>query len=159
MNHIFKSYKIYSSRLEKEQLARQDAEERLRQALKKVEFNDQVANQQITELKQRLQTSTNTILMLEERIGELSKSDNSVADILQQVRSSAEAELQKYQTQAEEVYSRNVRVSRCLFGYSVSLFIKQAYQYLYLLNFCLLQPRFGNVSCYKIFFTRLDTYK
>lgn len=73
-----------------------------------MEFNDQVQAQQIAELRERLEQSAATIISLESRVRDLTKTDMSIPEILQQVRESSEIELRRYQMESEENYNRNV---------------------------------------------------
>ena len=95
-------------RWEKEQLLRQEVEERLHAFHHKIEFDQQVQNEQHTELRQRLESATATIFGLENRVKELSKTDANIPELLKQVREAAEIELQKYQSESEQQYTRNV---------------------------------------------------
>ncbi|XP_078333250.1 lamin-B2.L-like isoform X7 [Crassostrea virginica] len=95
-------------RYEKEQLMRQEAEEKAHQISQKLDFESQVYNQQIRELRDRLETATGTILSLETRIRQYSKSDTSVSGLLQQVRESAEEEMMRFKMESEENYARNI---------------------------------------------------
>lgn len=88
---------------------RQEAEEKAHQISQKLDFESQVYNQQIRELRDRLETATGTILSLETRIRQYSKSDTSVSGLLQQVRESAEEEMLRFKMESEENYARNVR--------------------------------------------------
>lgn len=97
-------------RYEKEQLMRQEAEEKAHQTSQKMDFENQVYNQQIKELRERLETASATILSLETRIRQYSKSDTSVSGLLQQVRESAEEEMMRFKIESEENYARNVRI-------------------------------------------------
>lgn len=95
---------------------RQEAEEKAHQTSQKMDFEHQVYNQQIKELRERLETASATILSLETRIRQYSKSDTSVSGLLQQVRESAEEEMMRFKIESEENYARNVRISlNCLF--------------------------------------------
>ena len=73
-----------------------------------MEFNEQVQAQQIAELRERLEQSAATIISLEGRVRDLTKTDMSIPQVLQQVRDSSEMELQRYQIESEETYNRNV---------------------------------------------------
>ena len=89
---------------------RQEAEDKSHQLAKKIDFEANVHSQQVNDLRDRLQSSANTILSLESRIRELSKSDNSLVEMLTRVRETAELELRRYKEQSEEDYNRNVSV-------------------------------------------------
>lgn len=67
-------------------------------------------NEQQSELRQRLESATSTIFGLENRVRELSKTDSNIPDLIKQVREAAEEELQKYQAESEQQYTKNVRV-------------------------------------------------
>ncbi|XP_067654932.1 lamin-B2-like isoform X2 [Haliotis asinina] len=99
-------------RYEVEQVARQEAEDRVQQLMKKLEFNDQVNAQQVIELRNRVESSTGTILSLEAKVRELSKSDSSMGDLLKTVREASEAEFKKYQMESDAEYSRNIAALR-----------------------------------------------
>ena len=73
-----------------------------------MEFNEQVQAQQIAELRERLEQSAATIISLEARVRDLTKTDMSIPQVLQQVRDSSEMELRRYQIESEETYNRNV---------------------------------------------------
>jgi small-conductance mechanosensitive channel len=90
---------------------RQEAEEKAHQVSQKMEFDNQVYSQQMSELKERLENSNATILSLETRMRQNSKSDTSVSALLQQVRDSAEEEMVRYKMESEESYVRNVSSS------------------------------------------------
>ena len=64
--------------------------------------------EQVTQLSSRVETSAATILNLEAKVRDLSKTDIQAAELVKQVRATAEAELRKYQMESEEQYSRNV---------------------------------------------------
>ncbi|KAK3102723.1 hypothetical protein FSP39_013445 [Pinctada imbricata] len=96
-------------RCEKEQLAWQEADERAHQLTKKLELSEQVHQQQVAELRERLENSTASVLTLEGRVRDLSKTDNSMPELMKQVREAAEEELRKYQSESEEVYNRNIQ--------------------------------------------------
>ncbi|XP_076450822.1 uncharacterized protein LOC143286862 isoform X2 [Babylonia areolata] len=95
-------------RYEHEQVARQEAENKIQQLMQKYEFNDKVNNERVGELNTRIESSAATILSLEAKIRDLSKADISVSELLKQVRDSAEAELKKFQIESEEQYNRNL---------------------------------------------------
>jgi hypothetical protein len=59
-------------------------------------------------MKDRLDVASNTILSLEVKIRELSKTDNNLAENLRRVRDAAEAELRKYKEESEMEFNRNV---------------------------------------------------
>ncbi|XP_046364909.2 lamin-B2-like isoform X3 [Haliotis rufescens] len=99
-------------RYEVEQVARQEAEDRVQQLMKKLEFNDQVNAQHVLELRNRVETSTGTILSLEAKVRELSKNDTSMGDLLKSVREASEAEFKKYQMESDVEYNRNIAALR-----------------------------------------------
>lgn len=98
----------WKQRFEKELLLRKEIEEKMIALQKKVEFDQRVQNEQQSELRQRLETSNSTIVSLEARVRELSKTDTNVPELLRQVREAAEMELKKYQAQSEEQYNKNI---------------------------------------------------
>lgn len=89
----------------------------------KIEFDQQVQNEQQTELRQRLESATATIFGLENRVKELSKTDANIPELLKQVREAAEIELQKYQSESEQQYTRNVSILFYLFLFIVSYYV------------------------------------
>lgn len=95
-------------RWNQEQKTRKDVEERLAAYSKKAEFDADVLRKQIHDLKQRLEATTSTILSLETRIRELSKTDTNIPQLLSQVRRAAEEELRKHESDIEQKYSKNV---------------------------------------------------
>ena len=68
-----------------------------------------ISFQEAKENKNRLEDKTNLILALEAKIRELSKPDNTLQDMLKNVRDVAAAELQKFKDDAAETYHDNVR--------------------------------------------------
>lgn len=105
---LIREIETLKRRYEKEQLMRQEAEEKAHQTSQKMDFENQVYNQQIKELRERLETASATILSLETRIRQYSKSDTSVSGLLQQVRESAEEEMMRFKIESEENYARNI---------------------------------------------------
>ena len=97
-----------SFRQEQESLLRTESDDRCHTLTKKMEFNEQVQAQQIAELRERLEQSAATIISLEARVRDLTKTDMSIPQVLQQVRDSSEMELRRYQIESEETYNRNV---------------------------------------------------
>lgn len=95
-------------RYEHEQVARQEAENRIQHLMQKAEFDDKVHLEQTAELHARVETASATIIALEAKVRDLSKADVSVSEMLKQVRDSAETELRKFQYESDEQYSRNV---------------------------------------------------
>ena len=88
--------------------------------MQKSDFNDKVTAERVGELNTRIESSAATILSLEAKIRDLSKTDVSVSELLRQVRETAEAELRKYQVESEDQYNRNVSVILAgFFGSSV----------------------------------------
>ena len=80
--------------------------------MKKLEFNDQVCNQQLKDLNERNNTATATIMALETKVRELIKSDSSISEMLKQVREVAENELNRYKMESEAQQFRDVRYVR-----------------------------------------------
>ena len=76
--------------------------------MQKMDFNDKVNGEHIAELHQRIESSAVTILSLESKVRDLSKTDVSVSERLKQVRDTAEGELKKFQIESDEQYNRNV---------------------------------------------------
>ena len=62
--------------------------------------------QERTEVQARLSAANNTILVLEEKVREMSHHDQTLVDMLKRVRESSEAELYKYQAESEERHNR-----------------------------------------------------
>ena len=100
---------LINCRQEQASLLRTEADDRCHTLTKKMEFNEQVQAQQIAELRERLEQSAATIISLESRVRDLTKTDMSIPEVLQQVRESSEIELRRYQMESEENYNRNVR--------------------------------------------------
>ncbi|XP_060086406.1 uncharacterized protein LOC132565720 [Ylistrum balloti] len=98
----------FKRRYDKEQLMRQECEDKLSQCIKKAEFSEQVLNQQLNEARERLNVSTATILSLEGRVRDLSKTDTTVPEMIRQVREAAEEELAQYKTNSENEFARNI---------------------------------------------------
>ena len=96
-------------RQEQESLLRTEADDHCHSLTKKMEFNDQVHAQQIAELRERLEQSAATVISLESCVRDLTKTDMSIPQVLQQVRDNSEMELRRYQMESEEQYNRNVR--------------------------------------------------
>jgi len=95
-------------RYDHEQVSRQQAEGRSEQMLKKLEFSEQVHKQQVADYQNRLDSASASILTLESKVRDLSTADTTAAEMLKQVRDTAEAELKKFQIESEEQYSRNL---------------------------------------------------
>ncbi|CAL1537650.1 unnamed protein product [Lymnaea stagnalis] len=108
IENLMREVEQWKHRYDHEQVARQEAEDRCQQILQKMEFSEQVQQQQISDYQSRLDSSAATILSLEARVRDLSKVDVSMAEMLKQVRDTAELELRKYQIESEEQYSRNL---------------------------------------------------
>ncbi|XP_059144868.1 uncharacterized protein LOC131932008, partial [Physella acuta] len=108
IENLMREVDQWKHRYEHEQVTRQEAEDRVQQIFKKMEFAEQIHKQQITDYQTRLDTASATILSLEARVRDLSKADVSVAEMLKQVRDTAEVELKKFQIESEEQYSRNL---------------------------------------------------
>ncbi|XP_052066739.1 uncharacterized protein LOC127706276 isoform X3 [Mytilus californianus] len=108
LDNLTRENENFKRRWEKEQLLRQEVEEKLHACFKKSEFDHQVQNEQQSELRQRLESATSTIFGLENRVRELSKTDSNIPDLIKQVREAAEEELQKYQAESEQQYTRNI---------------------------------------------------
>ena len=66
-------------------------------------------------IQNRLDSASASILTLESKVRDLSTADTTAAEMLKQVRDTAEAELKKFQIESEEQYSRNVCISFFLF--------------------------------------------
>ncbi|XP_074661940.1 lamin-A-like isoform X2 [Tubulanus polymorphus] len=103
----------YKRRYDHEQKLRQDLDDQLHQLHKKVEFDSAVRDKAADEMKGRLELSTNTILNLESRLREVSKTDGNIGDKLQQIRKAAEDEILKYRTELEENFNRTVISLKC----------------------------------------------
>ncbi|BFZ16243.1 hypothetical protein BsWGS_19281 [Bradybaena similaris] len=102
----------WKHRYEQELVSNQKCEERLHQVLKKVEFSEQVHNQQIKDDQNRLDAAAATILSLEARVRDLNSTDMSVNEVVKRVRDTAEAELRQYQLKSEEQYITNLHALR-----------------------------------------------
>ncbi|KAL8614242.1 hypothetical protein ACOMHN_026459 [Nucella lapillus] len=108
LENLTREMDTWKHRYEHEQIARQEAENKVQQMIQKSDFNDKVNGERVGELSSRVQSSSATILSLEAKVRDLSKADVSVSDLLKQVRDSAEAELRKFQLETEEHYNRNL---------------------------------------------------
>ncbi|KAK3576197.1 hypothetical protein CHS0354_016020 [Potamilus streckersoni] len=95
-------------RYEKETLMLKDSEDRLQQIKKKMEFDEQVHSQQILELQDRLENSSATVISLESRLRDLSRTDDAIPEILKQVREASDLELKRFRIESEEQYNRNI---------------------------------------------------
>jgi hypothetical protein len=82
--------------------------------MQKAEFDDKVHQEQVAELHSRIETAAATIISLESKVRDLSKTDVSVSEMLKQVRDTAETELRKFQWESDEQYNRNVSEFRNL---------------------------------------------
>ncbi|KAK0068347.1 lamin-B2-like isoform X1 [Biomphalaria pfeifferi] len=110
IENLMREAEQWKHRYDYEKIARQEAEDKLQQNRKKIEFSEQVYKQQITDYQTRLDTATSTILSLEANVRDLSISDLSVADLLKQIRDTSELEMRKYQMESEEMFSRNLSI-------------------------------------------------
>ncbi|XP_069132488.1 uncharacterized protein [Argopecten irradians] len=108
IDNLVRENENYKRRSEKEQLMRQECEDKLTQCIKKAEFSEQVFNQQMNEARERLNVSTATILSLEGRVRDLSKTDTTVPEMIRQVREAAEEELTQYKMNSENEFARNI---------------------------------------------------
>ncbi|KAL3841700.1 hypothetical protein ACJMK2_019808 [Sinanodonta woodiana] len=95
-------------RYEKETLMLRDSEDRFQQLRKKMEFDEQVHSQQILELQDRLENSSATVISLESRLRDLSRTDEAIPEILKQVREASDQELKRFRIESEEQYNRNI---------------------------------------------------
>lgn len=95
-------------RWEKEQQIRKDIEEKFAAYAKKAEFDNNILRQQLSDLKQRLDTSTTTIVSLESKIREQNKSDTDIPQLLRQVRLAAEEDMKKHQAETERKHNDSV---------------------------------------------------
>lgn len=95
-------------RWEKEQQIRKDIEEKFAAYVKKAEFDNNILRQQLSDLKQRLDTSTTTIVSLESKIREQNKSDTDIPQLLRQVRLAAEEDMKKHQAETERKHNDSV---------------------------------------------------
>ncbi|KAL5007318.1 hypothetical protein ScPMuIL_016124 [Solemya velum] len=108
VDSILRENQDLKRRYEKEQIARQEADEKVHQLSKSVEFSEQVHSQQSKDLHTRLEMATGTILELESRIRDVGKSDTNVSSVLKQIREASELELHKYKLESEGNYNRNI---------------------------------------------------
>jgi hypothetical protein len=99
---------FFCDRYEHEEVSRQEAENRVQHLMQKAEFDDKVHQEQVAELHSRIETAAATIISLESKVRDLSKTDVSVSEMLKQVRDTAETELRKFQWESDEQYNRNV---------------------------------------------------
>ena len=99
------------ARYEHEQVAHQEAENRIQQLMQKADFNEKVCAERVGELNSRIESAAATILSLEAKVRDLSKTDVSVSELLKQVRDTAEAELRQFRIESDEQYNRNVSVT------------------------------------------------
>ncbi|XP_041367270.1 uncharacterized protein LOC121381918 isoform X3 [Gigantopelta aegis] len=108
IENLRRENEVWQKRYEHEQIARQQAEDLIQQIMKKVEFNEQVYKQQLKDLNERNNGAVATIMCLETKIRELTNNDNSVSDMLKQVREVAESELNKYKMETEAQQFRDM---------------------------------------------------
>ncbi|XP_072047809.1 lamin-B2.L-like [Amphiura filiformis] len=99
-------------RLDQETALKHQAQDEKQALQNKADFQQQVHDQETKENKNRLEDKTNLILALEAKIRELSKPDNTLHDMLNNVREAAAAELQKFKDEAEEAYHNNLEELR-----------------------------------------------
>ncbi|XP_070552071.1 lamin-B2-like [Ptychodera flava] len=109
---LLKDYEDISRRLEKEQLARGEAQDAYANLQKKLDFQNQVHAEELGEMKSRLDDKAQQILQLEARVRELAQTDNTLHELLARVRDAAAAELQKYKDESEAQYSKNLHELR-----------------------------------------------
>eukprot|EP00057_Strongylocentrotus_purpuratus_P009856 XP_011664330.1 PREDICTED: desmin-like [Strongylocentrotus purpuratus] len=83
--------------------------DRMQNYLGKVKKIREQANKQTIEWRNRLEDEANRILQLEGKVRELSRPDNTLQEVLAQVRAAAAAELQKYKEQSEATFHRNIQ--------------------------------------------------
>ncbi|XP_030845501.1 prelamin-A/C [Strongylocentrotus purpuratus] len=95
--------------LDRETVARQEAQDARHNLQKKLDFQEQLHNEQTIEWRNRLEDEANRILQLEGKVRELSRPDNTLQEVLAQVRAAAAAELQKYKEQSEATFHRNIQ--------------------------------------------------
>ncbi|CAC5366574.1 TPR [Mytilus coruscus] len=79
---------------------------------KKAEFDNNILRQQLNDLKQRLDTSTTTIVNLESKIREHNKSDTDIPQLLRQVRQAAEEDMRKHQAETERKHNDSISTLR-----------------------------------------------
>ncbi|VDI08766.1 Hypothetical predicted protein [Mytilus galloprovincialis] len=102
----------FKGRWEKEQQIRKDIEEKFAAYAKKAEFDNNILRQQLSDLKQRLDTSTTTIVSLESKIREQNKSDTDIPQLLRQVRLAAEEDMRKHQAETERKHNDSISTLR-----------------------------------------------
>ncbi|KAK7481494.1 hypothetical protein BaRGS_00027256 [Batillaria attramentaria] len=110
IENLTREAETWKHRYNHEQMARQEAENKIQQLMQKMDFDNKVYAEHSAELQSRIESSAATILSLEAKVRDLSKTDVSVSEMLKQVRETAEAELRKFQLESEEQYNRNLSV-------------------------------------------------
>ncbi|XP_038053818.1 prelamin-A/C-like [Patiria miniata] len=96
-------------RLDQETALRLEAQDVQQSLRNKIDFQDQLHAQELSEGRNRLDEKANHILQLEAKIRELSKPDNTLHEALQKVRDAAAAELLKYKEESEATYRKNLQ--------------------------------------------------
>ncbi|XP_002736176.1 prelamin-A/C-like [Saccoglossus kowalevskii] len=105
---LLRDFEEVSRKLEKETLAKNEALNALDNLQKKLDFHMQVNAEEAAEMKSRLEDKAKQILMLEGKVRELGRSDNTLHELLARVRDTAHAELQKYKEESEAQYAKNL---------------------------------------------------
>ncbi|XP_077983090.1 uncharacterized protein LOC144437931 [Glandiceps talaboti] len=97
-----------SGKYDKDSRAQADAREALANLQKKSDFDRQVYAKELAELKSRLDDKDKQILQLEARLRDSTNNENKLPEMLERVRSAANAELQKYKAESEAEYAKNL---------------------------------------------------
>ncbi|XP_071491279.1 prelamin-A/C-like [Diadema antillarum] len=95
--------------LDREMVARQEAQDARNGMQKKLDFQEQMHREQTIEWRNRLEDEANRILQLESKVRELSKPDNTLQEVLANVRAAAAAELQRFKEESEATYHQNIQ--------------------------------------------------
>ncbi|KAJ8023584.1 Lamin tail domain-containing protein 1 [Holothuria leucospilota] len=96
-------------KLDREIVARQEAEDKQKALARKLEFDSQIQKEETNEYQSRIDDDANRILQLEAKIRDLAKPDNNLHEMLGTMREAADKELQKYKDEAEATYHRNLQ--------------------------------------------------
>ncbi|XP_064634313.1 uncharacterized protein LOC135492084 isoform X2 [Lineus longissimus] len=106
--NLMREFDTFKRRWDHEQRSRQEAEDKVEQLRKQLDFQNQVNTKQGHEMKDRLGFASNTILSLEAKIRDLSKTDDNLAVNLRRVRDAADAEFRKYKEDSEFEFNKSL---------------------------------------------------
>ncbi|XP_013406849.1 lamin-L(I) [Lingula anatina] len=105
--NVLRENQDLKKRCEQETINRQEVEHRNRTLQNKMDFQQHVSAQEMKDIRVRLDSSANTILHLESKVKETVMTNNNLVEMLQRVRETAQAELDRYKIESEENFSRS----------------------------------------------------